>query len=137
VVSRKYFWIIFGSSVASMACLLISYTHYVELGEARGWDLNSGWQWLALFPGGFCIIVWLFQTRPWLRAAGIVSTIGVLCYSVLSLMNALATQRLSGDMGFLVSLEGLFAVVVTVGWALVALLIGWLGGREGSISDEE
>ena len=126
---RKYFWIILASSVVSIACLFFSYTRYIDLGAARGWDLDSGWQWWSLFPGSFCIIVWLFQTRTWLRVAGVVSTLGVLCYSVLSLLNSLATDRLGGDMGFLVSLEGLLGAAITVGWALIALLIGWLGGR--------
>ena len=37
----------------------------------------------------------------------------------------------------MLTLEALLAVVITVGWTLVALLIGWLGGRERRLENGE
>ncbi len=121
---REYQWIVLSSSVGSAVFLLIAYTHYSELAIARGWDLGWVWQLWALVPGAFCVFVWLFQKRQWVRSAGIVSTLGVLVYSAWILARAL-TNGLGGDMDGLVTLDGILALGVAIGWSGLALLFGW------------
>jgi len=121
---RNYQLIVLSTSMASAACLLLAYTHYSNQAMASGLDLGWVWQLWALAPGAFCVLVWNFQTRHWLQTAGMVSTIGVLVYSVWVLVRALTTG-LGGDMAGLVTLDGLLALGVTIGWSGLALLIGW------------
>jgi hypothetical protein len=125
VNNRKYQRLVLLSSAASAACLLVAFMHYSDLALASGRDLGWMWQLWALAPGLFCVLVWLFQTRPWLRSAGVVSTLGVLAYSAWVLVWAFAAG-LGGDMAGLVTLGGMLALGVAIAWSGVALLIGWV-----------
>src|SRR4051812_44041801 len=124
---RKYPWIIFLAGLTSAACLVCAYARYSELALARGWNFGADGFLLAIVPGTFTIIVWMFQRRLWLRRAGLIAALGILAYSIFSLLRALATHRLSGDMGFMVSFDGLIDVVVTLGWSVLGLASSWFG----------
>jgi hypothetical protein len=128
---RKYLRIVFWSSLASAVCLVVAFAHYTEMVRVRGTDIGFAWVLWGLVPGTFCSIVWPFQRRDWLRRAGVVSTVGVLAYSVWVLFRAFTTYShgFGGDMGFLIGLEGVLAFVVTLGWSILALPIGWLEER--------
>ncbi len=120
----KYQRIVIASSIASAACLLVAYSHNCDLAISSGSDPRWTWQLWALVPGIFCVLVWSFQTRRWLRSAGLVSTLGVLAYSAWVLGRTFMTG-LGGDMAGLVVLDGILALGVTLGWSALALMIGW------------
>ncbi len=124
VSDHRYRFIVLLSSAGGAVCLLLAYMRYSELASARGLDLRWVWQAWASVPAAFCVCVWLFQTRPWLRIAGVVSTLGVLAFSGWVLILAL-TSGSAGDMFGLVTLNGILALGVTVGWSAVGLLIAW------------
>jgi peptidoglycan/LPS O-acetylase OafA/YrhL len=127
---RRYPWIIFVAGITSAACLVTSYARYHDLAAARDWNIGSAGFLLALVPGAFCVVVWIFQRRHWLRRAGLMASLGVLAYSIYSLLRALVTDRLGGDMGFMVEFQSIFDVVLTLGWSVLALASSWLGGRD-------
>jgi len=130
--SRSYPWIVFASGLASAVCLILAYVHYADLAVERGWYFGSEGLILAPVPGVFCIVFWMFQRRPWMRDAGLMTALGVLAYSAYSILRALRTDRLSGDMGFLVAYEGAFAIALTLGWSVLALICCWLAARNGA-----
>jgi hypothetical protein len=129
VVGRQYSRIVLYSSLAAAVCLLFANARYSELAAARGWSFGSSGFVLAIVPSTLCILFWIFQKRIWIRYAGVIATLGVLAYSAYVLLRALTTHRLSGDMAFLIELEGVVTVAVTLGWSILALVVSWLGNR--------
>jgi hypothetical protein len=129
VHGRKYPWVVLAASLASALFLSLTYLRYCDLAAARGGGLSSFGFIFAIIPGAVCALVWMFQTRDWLRLVGLLSTAGVLAYSVFRYLTALRTERLSGDMWFLIELDGIVTIAVTIGWSAFALLFGWLAAR--------
>jgi len=125
---RKYPLIVLSLSLVSVLCLLIAERRFFDLALAYGWNMGSNWILWALLPGIFCLIVWSFQKKDWLQLAGVVSTAGVLVYSFLYLGFAMTTEAVNGHSVFL-GVQGVFGVVVTLAWSVVALLIGRLGAK--------
>lgn len=132
MTNRKYQWIVISCGLASAFFLQVAYARYSYLATARGMDLGYAWQLWAYAPGAFCLLVWAFQKRKWLQIAGMVASIGVLGYSAWSLALTFAPYAFGGDMAGLVTLAGVFAFVLTIGWSIVALLIGWVSGLVAS-----
>ncbi len=132
MTGRKYKWIVISCGLVSAIFLQLAYARYSHLATARGLDLGYAWQLWGLAPGAFCVLVWAFQKRKWLRLAGMVASIGVLGYSTWSLALAFAPYASGGDMAGLVTLAGAFAFVLTIVWSLVALLIGGVSGLVAS-----
>jgi hypothetical protein len=129
VRGRQYPWIVLAASLASALVLSLTYLRYCDLAAERGGELNSFYLVFAYVPGAVCVLAWGFQKRVWLRLVGLVSTFGVLGYSAFRYLIALGTDRLSGDMWFLIELDGIVTVAVTIGWSAFTLLFGWLVAR--------
>jgi hypothetical protein len=126
---RLYPWAIFVASLASIACLLLSDSHYAGLMTARGWSHGSMGTLLAIVPGALICVFWMFQSRPWLRRAGLIAAVGALVFSAIALLRALVTDRLSGDMSFMVVLDGAVIAILTIAWSIVSLGISWVLDR--------
>jgi hypothetical protein len=123
---RKYPLIVLSSSLISAICLLVGEARFSALAAEHGWHFGSAWILWAIAPGAFCVTIWLFQRRDWSQLAGVVSTVGVLVYSVFFLLFALTTERVNGHS--LIPF-GYAHLALSITWSALALPIGWFGGR--------